>query len=124
MGRPIAKQNILPFGSNGIVVTAAKKRNGDILTNLYIHKQRSVNVFDLIDTDGNIYQFMKLIVDNEKGIAIDYKLPTPELIKLLKPNTFFITVKDEDDNAIGLLRKFNFNYWVLSDSIVSVKTKK
>lgn len=53
--KAISSEGKLPFGIGGIKVSVAKI-DGKVLTEtLYINRQRSSNVYDLINDNGDIY---------------------------------------------------------------------
>lgn len=93
MGKPIAGMGDLPYNIGGFCITAANI-DGDLKYNLNIFQQRSSTIFDLIDTDFNVYTFISITnysSDNKKLIPTE---TAEEIAQKLNKNTFVIKVDD------------------------------
>jgi hypothetical protein len=61
MAHPIADVNEYRYGECGYIVDGALLKNNVKLKNVRIYKQRSVNIFDLMDYDTNVlYQYVRI----------------------------------------------------------------
>lgn len=93
--KPIAGQGDLPYYIGGFCVTAANI-NGELKYNLNIFKQRSSYVYDLIDTDFNVYTFISITTHDKNKQKIDPSKSATELGDLLPKNTFIIKVNESN----------------------------
>jgi hypothetical protein len=108
MGKPIAKIGHLPYNIGGFCVTAANV-NGELKYNLNILQQRSSNVFDLIDTDFNVYTFVSLTSYDKNNMQLDPSKTATELAALLPKNSFVITVDSIDTITAFQSNKIKLN---------------
>lgn len=116
MGKPIAGRNKSPFGVDGINVDAAVLADGTKLTNVRISKQRSVNMFDLLSTDGQtIYKFVKLVGTDSTGAALDIADDAAALSNVLGAGTFCISVVDTAGDVAGFAIRLMLNKVSLQD---------
>lgn len=106
--KPIAGMGDLPYNIGGFCVTAANI-NGELKYNLNILQQRSSNVFDLIDTDFNVYTFVSLTSYDKNKIKLDPSKSATELAALLPKNTFVITVDSSDTITAFQSNKIKLN---------------
>lgn len=100
MGKPIAGRDKFPFGIDGIQVEAVKTPNG-IIKNVFISKQRSSNVFDLITKDGELIEFVEIA----NLPVLEGAVNSDEL----EDNTFIILGKDENGDVVGCVEKIYNN---------------
>lgn len=106
--KPIAGMGELPYNIGGFCVTAANI-NGELKYNLNILQQRSSNVFDLIDTDFNVYTFVSLTSYDKNRKKLDPSKSATELAVLLPKNTFVITVDSSDTITAFQSNKIKLN---------------
>lgn len=91
MAKVIAGRGELPFSIGGFCVPVANI-NGVIKNNINIFRQRSDNTFDLVDTDGNIFSFIRLTYTDKDGQYLDTSASDSVLSTLLGKNTFFMRI--------------------------------
>ncbi|AGC34778.1 hypothetical protein [Escherichia coli] len=106
--KAIAAQGKLPFNIGGFCVTAANI-NGELKYNLNIFNQRSSCVYDLIDTDFNVYRFVTITSYDKDKIRLDASKTALEIAPTLAKNTFCIKI---DDSAFA--ESFQFHKIKLS----------
>lgn len=113
--RPIANTGDYPFGECGYVVDGAYLRNGTKIQNLRIYKQRSDQMYDLLDPRTNtIYQKVLITGYNSTGEVLDYSKTNADLIETIPKNTFFIRAYNEPKTKKGFVFKFLYNKIILS----------
>lgn len=118
MAKPIAGINDYPYGVCGFIVDGALLKNGTKLKNVRIFKQRSINVFDLIDPVSNvIYQKVQLTGYNINNRVLDYSLSDDELLDLIPVNSFFVRGYNDVMTEYGFVIRFLYNKVVLSNGI-------
>ncbi|AFC21933.1 virion structural protein [Cronobacter phage vB_CsaM_GAP32] len=118
MAKPIAGTNDYPYGVCGFVVDGALLKNGTKLKNVRIYKQRSINVFDLIDPVSNvIYQKVQLTGYNTNNRVLDYSLSNDELLEVIPVNSFFVRGYNDVMSQYGFVIRFLYNKVVLSNGI-------
>jgi hypothetical protein len=103
MGKPIAGKGQYPFIINGIVVDGAKINGISYVKTLYIYKQRSYNMYDLIDSDGNVFEFISITWRTETLIPLKYSDSSNFSVLLIKDNSFFIKTQDVSRNIYGFI---------------------
>lgn len=89
--KSISKQGVLPFNIGGFCVTAANI-NGELKYNLNIFNQRSSTMYDLIDTNFNVYTFISITSIGSNNVPLDPTQTPQVLAPLLPRNSFIITV--------------------------------
>lgn len=114
MGKPIAGRDKFPFGEDGIIVAGAKLHDGTVLTDIHISKQRSVLVFDLLDS-GTVHQKLKITSKDEDGNELDVAGDDSDLADSLAPGTFFVRAVNSDDEQRGFVIRFQLNKVVVAD---------
>lgn len=101
MGKPISDNGVLPFGEDGILVNGANCNGNTFVKNINIYAQRSSDLYDLIDDDGNIYEFIRLVYRNTDGFILDYYELDAELVQSIPENTFYIKEQDPRRGIYG-----------------------
>ncbi len=92
--KAISSEGKLPFGIGGIKVSAAKI-GGKVLTEtLYINRQRSGNMYDLINDNGDIYEKVLMRWYDTRGIDIPNSVEPADAINMVQDNSFMIYVDD------------------------------
>ena len=92
--KAISSEGKLPFGIGGIKVSVAKI-DGKVLTEtLYINRQRSSNVYDLINDNGDIYYKVSMCWYDTRGIDIPNSVKPVDAINMVQDNSFMIYVDD------------------------------
>lgn len=118
MAKPIAGINDYPYGVCGFIVDGALLKNGTKLKNVRIYKQRSINVFDLIDPVSEVvYQKVQLTGYNTSNRVLDYSLTDDELLDLIPVNSFFVRGYNDSLSQYGFVIRFLYNKVVLSNGI-------
>ena len=107
MGKPIAGINKNPFDTMGYCVDGAKINNVTYTNSLKIYKQRSVNIYDLQDNDGNVYQFIKLVHKDQNNKDLNYFDNNDVLASTLSNNSFFIKIQDPNRRIFHFIRMFH-----------------
>lgn len=109
MVHPIAGRNQYPFTINGIIVDGAKIQGVEFVKGLFIYKQRSAIVYDLIDVDGVIYEFVEITWTSTDGVDLDYFDNSSVIVKQIKDNSFFIKIQDIQRNIFGFITLMQLN---------------
>lgn len=118
MAKPIAGINDYPYGICGFIVDGALLKNGTKLKNVRIYKQRSINVFDLIDPVSEVvYQKVQLTGYNTSNRVLDYSLTDDQLLDLIPVNSFFVRGYNDSMSQYGFVIRFLYNKVVLSNGI-------
>lgn len=112
MSKPIAGQDKTPFGLGGFLVDAVNI-NGTIQYNVNIYKQRSDNVYDIIDNNGIIHQFIQITTVDKNHNTLDPTLDKEDIASIIPNNTFFIKAQDDAGND-GLVSLIQLNKAKLS----------
>lgn len=116
MAKPIAGINDYPYGVCGFIVNAALLKNGTKLKNMRIYKQRSINMFDLIDPISEVvYQKIQLTGYNTSNKVLDYDLTDDELLNVIPVNSFFVRGYNDSMSEYGFVIRFLSNKMVLSN---------
>lgn len=114
MGKPTAGRNKSPLGIDGITVDAAVLSDGTKLQNVRISKQRSINMFDLLSTDGEtVYPFVKITGVDKTGADLDPM--DSNTVDKLANGTFCTSIKDATGDVVGFAVRILLNKVVLQD---------
>ena len=114
MGKPIAGRDKFPYGAEGIVVAGAKLQDGTVLTDIRISKQRSVLVFDLLDS-GTVHQKLTITSKDEDGVELDLSGDDAALAAKLLPGTFFVRAVNTAGDLLGFVVRFQLKKVIVSD---------
>lgn len=118
MAKPIAGINDYPYGVCGFIVDGALLKNGTKLKNVRIYKQRSINIFDLIDPVTEVvYQKVQLTGYNTSSRVLDYSLTDDALLDMIPVNSFFVRGYNDAMSEYGFVIRFLYNKVVLSNGI-------
>lgn len=109
MGKPIAGRGQWPFSINGIIVDGAKINNIVHFKDLFIYKQRSYNMYDLIDSNGVIYEYVRITYVDIDGDVLTYHTPSDILAAQIEDNHFFIKIQDITRNIFGFITLIQSN---------------
>lgn len=115
MGKPIAGQNQPRFGLTGILVDGANIEGVTYAKSLYIYKQRSDVLYDLMDSAGNIFQFIEIGYQDVDGGHLDYFTPASQLVLTIPKNTFFIKIQDAGRDIFSFVRLYHNNKCITFD---------
>lgn len=115
MGKPIAGQNQFPYTIGGFLVDGAKINGVTYAKKLYIHKQRSYDIYDLMDTDGNIFKFIRIVGNDVGGNRLNYFTVSEELVKIIPNNTFFLKIQDASRNIFSFVRIYQWHKCITVD---------
>lgn len=109
MGKPIAGQNQFPYTIGGFLVDGANINGTTYAKKLYIYKQRSYSLYDLIDIEGNIYQFIRITYKNNVGEILNYFDVAENLVDTIPVNTFFLKIQDPSRNIFSFVRIYQWH---------------
>lgn len=109
MGKPIAGKNQYPYQINGIVVDGAKINGGTYVKSLFIYQQRSYNYYDLIDSAGNIYEYIEIVWRDQNGTSLNYFDNSSFIVDNIKDNSFFIKIQDIPRSIFGFITLIHLN---------------
>lgn len=116
MAKPIAGVNDYPYGKCGYIVGGALLKPNVRLSNVRIYKQRSIDIFDLLDQNtGEIYQKVQLTGYDVNKEPLDYSKSDDNLINVIPKNTFFVRGYDERKGINGFVIRFLTHKKVLSN---------
>ena len=115
MGKPIAGQNQFPYTIGGFLVDGAKINGVTYAKKLYIHKQRSYDLYDLMDTDGNIFKFIRIVGNDVNGKRLNYFTVSEELVETIPNNTFFLKIQDAARNIFSFVRIYQWHKCITVD---------
>lgn len=114
--------DMLPYSRDGFVVNGFKDSDGILhMSNIRIYKQRSMTMFDLIDTTTNkIYQkvFITTTVGNTVDI-LDYSNTDINLAQQIKKNSFFIRNFSKEKGYYGFIIRV-MKHKVTIDSSINI----
>lgn len=109
MGKPIAGRGQRPFNIGGILVNGAKDGEETFIKDIYIYKQRSYNVYDLIDELGQVHEYMTLVYRNADGKLLNYTDLDFDLTNSLADKTFYIKEQDPKRGIFGFSTLYQYN---------------
>lgn len=109
MGKPIAGQDQFPYTVGGFLVDGANINGVTYAKKLYIYKQRSYDIYDLQDTDGNIFRFIKLGYQDVDGNTLNYFDVDEDLVLTIPKNTFFLKIQDPARNIFSFVRIYQWH---------------
>lgn len=112
----------LPYSRDGFVVNGFKDEDGVLhMSNIRIFKQRSIQLFDLMDiSTGKIYQKVQITstIGNSQTV-LDYTNTDVDLAQQIKENSFFIRNFDKQKQYYGFIVRVLSNK-VTIDSRINV----
>lgn len=109
MGKPIAGQNQFPYTVGGFLVDGANINGVTYAKKLYIYKQRSYDMYDLQDVDGNIFRFIRLGYKDTSGNMLNYFDVDESLVETIPVNTFFLKIQDPARNIFSFVRIYQWH---------------
>lgn len=109
MGKPIAGQNQFPYAVGGFLVDGANINGVTYAKKLYIYKQRSYDTYDLQDTSGNIFRFIKIGYQDVNGKMLNYFDVAEDLVETIPVNTFFLKIQDPARNIFSFVRIYQWH---------------
>lgn len=109
MGKPIAGQDQFPYTVGGFLVDGANINGVTYAKKLYIYKQRSYDTYDLQDTNGNIFRFIKIVYQDVDGNMLNYFDVDEELVLTIPENTFFLKIQDPSRNIFSFVRIYQWH---------------
>lgn len=109
MGKPISMTGKFPFTIGGIKVTGAKHNGETFVDKLYILKQRSAYLYDLIDDKGTVYEYMQMVYRNKNTDILDFDEDDDKLSESLKDGTFYIKEEDTVSGVKGFSTMYMIN---------------
>jgi|AGFS01.1.fsa_nt_gi hypothetical protein len=115
MGKPIAGQDQFPYNTNGFLVDAAKINGVTFSKSLYIYKQRSDTYYDLQDTSGTIYQFVKIVGTDQDKKPLQYFDTSEDIALKLENNTFCMKIQDPTRGIFSFVRLYQWHKCITFD---------
>lgn len=115
MGKPIAGQNQFPYTIGGFLVDGAKINGVTYAKKLYIYKQRSYNYYDLMDIEGNIFQFIEIGSRDTDGKKLNYFEVDENLVKTIPDNTFFLKIQDPSRDIYSFVQIYQWRKCITVD---------
>ena len=109
MGKPIAGRDMYPFTINGIVVDGANINGKTYVKELFIFQQRSYNLYDLISSDGEVFEFVEITWREKDNTLLNYYDNSSFIVERIKDNSFFIKVQDVRNNIYGFVTLLQLN---------------
>lgn len=91
------------------MVDGAKINGFTFVEELYIYKQRSFNIYDLVSANGTVYEFIEIICTNENNQYLDYYENSTDLVSTIKNNSFFMKIEDPKENIYGFITLIQLN---------------
>lgn len=118
--KPIAGPNMEPFGLGGFCINGANI-DGRPYTKLNIYQQRSDVLFDLIDGDGIIHQYIQLVHVDSNQQPLDPNESDSVLQSKIGKNTFFIKTQDPNTLEPTFIFQYYTNLIKLSNGEVAYR---
>lgn len=118
--KPIAGPNSMPFGLGGFCVSGALI-NGVKYKSLNIYQQRSSTLFDLIDGNGTIHEYIQLVHTDTKHQKLDATASSDVLLDKIFDNSFFIKTTDPNTLVPIFVYQYQSNLIKLSNGTMSFK---
>lgn len=110
MAHPIAGENQYPFLIGGLLVDSAKIDGVVYSKELYIYKQSSSFMFDLIHaTTGRIFKDVIVTWYNDKALRLNYNDTSLYIAKQLPERTFAKKVQDPSRGIYGFMVMYHLN---------------
>lgn len=109
MGKPIRGEGQFPYSIGGFLVNGALINGKTYNKELYINKQRSYKMYDLIDSDGVIYQYVELVYKDEFDEDLNYYEIDSLIVNKLKERTFYLKVQDPSRGIYGFATLYQYN---------------
>lgn len=82
--------------------------------NMYVYRQRSDCIFDLILEDGTVFKYVELVCKDVDGKSLNSLEPDDFIVNKIPLNTFFVKIYRKNiDPTVGFLFKLMLNYVVL-----------
>lgn len=117
MGKTISAPGQYPFAIGGLKAGKAVINGQTATKAMYIHKQRSDIMYDLIDEDGNIFYFIELVWYDVNGVNLaNTVLPANANIK---NNSFVILIDDGVNKGYAML--FQYHKIKLNNNLYSYR---
>ena len=107
--KPIAGRNQYPFTIGGIMVDGAKINGFTFVEELYIFQQRSYNTYDLVSSNGTVYEYVEITWKNTNNKDLDYYENSTDLVSTIKNNSFFMKIEDPKENIYGFITLIQLN---------------
>lgn len=114
MAKTVAAAGRYPYGICGFLIQNAVLKDGTILKDARIQKQRNSYDFDIRADDGKIYSSLRITGFDKQGVALDYNKTDDELAVLIKPGNFYVRSMNENGDH-GFAIKFFDNKVILAD---------
>lgn len=103
-----------PFCIGGLWVSGANINGVTYTENMYVYRQRSDCIFDLILEDGTVFKYVELVCKDKNGKSLNSLEPDDFIVTQIPLNTFFVKIYRKNiDPTVGFLFKPMLNYVVL-----------
>lgn len=114
MAKTVAAAGRYPYGICGFLIQGAVLKDGTIIKDARIQKQRNSYDFDIRGNDGTIYPSLRITGLNKQGTLLDYNLSDDDIPLNLKPGQFYVRSMNEQGDH-GFAIKFFDNKVILAD---------
>ena len=114
MAKTVAAAGRYPYGICGFLIQGAVLKDGTIIKDARIQKQRNSYDFDIRGDDGTIYPSLRITGFNKQGSLLDYNDSDDNIPLQLKPGQFYVRSMNEQGDY-GFAIKFFDNKVILAD---------
>lgn len=114
MAKTVAAAGRYPYGICGFLIQGAVLKDGTIIKDTRIQKQRNSYDFDIRGNDGTIYPSLRITGLNKQGSLLDYNQSDDDIPLNLKPGQFYVRSMNEQGDH-GFAIKFFDNKVILAD---------
>ncbi len=113
MAKTVAAAGRYPYGICGFLIQSAVLKDGTVIKDARIQKQRNSYDYDII-ADGTIYPSLRITGLNTQGSLLDYNETDDVLSTKIKPGHFYVRSMNEQGDH-GFAIKFFDNKVILAD---------
>lgn len=114
MAKTVAAAGRYPYGICGFLIQGAVLKDGTIIKDARIQKQRNSYDYDIRGNDGTIYPSLRITGLNKQGTFLDYDQSDDDIPLNLKPGHFYVRSMNEQGDH-GFAIKFFDNKVILAD---------
>lgn len=118
MGKPIAGEGQFPYSLDGKIINGAKIDGDDYVGELYIFKQRSDTLYDLMDDTPTVYPYISITSRDKDNVKMDVSTADAALTANLKDNTFFIKETDPVTSVDDFVYIYHLHKTILNSGSV------
>lgn len=114
MAKTVAAAGRYPYGICGFLIQGAVLKDGTVIKDARIQKQRNSYDYDIRGLDGTIYPSLRITGQNKQGSLLDYNDTDDDIPFQLKPGQFYVRSMNEQGDH-GFAIKFFDNKVILAD---------